>query len=421
MFKKIFFLIVFSSILSYAGWEKLTSNSTEWLTDVFFLDDLYGFTVGTNGAILKTTDGGDNWVNISIESSEWLTGVFFLNKDKGFIVGTNGILISTVNGGTNWNSQYLPYYANFHGVIFTDTLNGWITGGTTSGNSVILKTTDGGNSWLPEINGFNMELLGLGFKSNDTGYFVGRGGVLLKTEDSGYSWVLNSISYNVLECITFAGNDMWVTGDHNTLLKSTNDGQTWHIFIPVSPDHLFKAKFIDNNYGIIVGGYGSGFCSESSIIMETQDGGTTWKLTQNPEWSKLYSISVPSKSRAYAVGYDGTIVRYNPEIKDNNIVTQVINEKIPADYELSQNYPNPFNPSTTIQYSISKSGNVKINIYDIMGRLVKELINDQRNTGKYSIVWNGKDNFGNSVSSGAYFYHIQAGDFVRSKKMILLK
>jgi len=424
MFKKIFLLIAISSIISYAGWEKLSSNTSEWLTDVFFVNDLYGFSVGTNGAIVKTTDGGDSWINISIQSTEWLAGVYFLNKDKGFIVGSNGILVSTVDGGTSWTSQYLPYYVNFHAIFFTDDMNGWIAGGISDGNGVILKTTDGGNNWLPVINGYNMEFTGIGFKSDSTrstGLFVSRESVLLKSTDSGYSWAQNTISYNVLESVTFAGNDIWVTGDHGTLLKSNNDGQTWHIFIPISQDHLFKAKFLDNNYGIVVGGYGTGYFSESSIILLTKDGGLTWNITQNQEWQKLYSVSVPSKSRAYAVGYNGTIVRYNPETGDNNKVTKVINEKIPANFELLQNYPNPFNPTTAIQFAIPKPSNVRINIYDIMGRLVKELINEQKNTGIYSIIWNGKDKSGSSLASGTYFYNIQAGSFIQTKKMILLK
>lgn len=98
-----------------------------------------------------------------------------------------------------------------------------------------------------------------------------------------------------------------------------------------------------------------------------------------------------------------------------------IGNNIPNNYKLMQNYPNPFNPSTTIEYEISQPENIKINIYDITGRLVKELVNEQRNTGKYSTIWNGKDNSGNIVASGNYFYQIVSGDFVQAKKMILLK
>ena len=90
-------------------------------------------------------------------------------------------------------------------------------------------------------------------------------------------------------------------------------------------------------------------------------------------------------------------------------------------YKLNQNYPNPFNPSTTIQYEIFQIGDVKIYIYDITGRLVKELVNEQKSTGKYSATWDGKDNSGNIVASGNYFYQIITNNFVQAKKMIFLK
>jgi len=96
------------------------------------------------------------------------------------------------------------------------------------------------------------------------------------------------------------------------------------------------------------------------------------------------------------------------------------NSVIP-NYKLEQNYPNPFNPNTTIDYKISKPSNVTINIYNVNGQLIKELINEERNSGNYSLSWNGKDTKGNKVASGTYFYQIQTGDFMQAKKMLMLK
>ena len=90
-------------------------------------------------------------------------------------------------------------------------------------------------------------------------------------------------------------------------------------------------------------------------------------------------------------------------------------------FKLSQNYPNPFNPSTTIEYSVQATDNIQIKVYNTLGQLVKTLINEIKTPGEYSIVWNGKDDNGSVVASGAYFYQIQTKDFVSSKKMILLK
>lgn len=90
-------------------------------------------------------------------------------------------------------------------------------------------------------------------------------------------------------------------------------------------------------------------------------------------------------------------------------------------YYLSQNYPNPFNPSTTINYSVPGASNVNIMVYDINGQVVKNLLSEFKNSGNYSLNWNGKNDSGSTVSSGTYFYQVQVGNFVQTKKMILLK
>ncbi len=92
-----------------------------------------------------------------------------------------------------------------------------------------------------------------------------------------------------------------------------------------------------------------------------------------------------------------------------------------SEYQLSQNYPNPFNPSTVIRYSVVNSGNVSLKIYDVLGREIKNLVNQQQSNGTYEITWNGDDHFGNKVSTGIYFYRIETENFVETKKMILLK
>lgn len=117
------------------------------------------------------------------------------------------------------------------------------------------------------------------------------------------------------------------------------------------------------------------------------------------------------------VGYNTYV--YSTKINVTDAKTQSINT--PNDFILSQNYPNPFNPTTTINYQISRPGSIKINIYDVNGRLVRQLINERKTTGKYSVTWDGKNEYGNPVASGNYFYQIVSEDFVQAKKMILLK
>jgi Secretion system C-terminal sorting domain len=89
---------------------------------------------------------------------------------------------------------------------------------------------------------------------------------------------------------------------------------------------------------------------------------------------------------------------------------------IPSVYKIYQNYPNPFNPTTTIKYSVPNSSFVTIKVYDILGRMVKSLVNEQKVAGNYSVQFNGSN-----FASGIYFYRMQAGDFVQTKKLILMK
>ncbi|MDP8241092.1 MAG: C25 family cysteine peptidase [Candidatus Hatepunaea meridiana] len=97
------------------------------------------------------------------------------------------------------------------------------------------------------------------------------------------------------------------------------------------------------------------------------------------------------------------------------------NPAIPKEFYLAQNYPNPFNSSTCIKYGLCEDTNVKIMIYDVSGRLVTTLVNDQQKAGYYSAMWTGNSSSDRSVSSGIYFYRMETDTFVKSRKMIILK
>jgi hypothetical protein len=83
---------------------------------------------------------------------------------------------------------------------------------------------------------------------------------------------------------------------------------------------------------------------------------------------------------------------------------------------MAQNYPNPFNPSTTIKYKLSKSSDVRLSVSDLLGREVSVLVNERRDAGVHEVKFDGSN-----LASGVYFYRIQAGDFVQSKRLLLLR
>jgi C1A family cysteine protease len=115
-----------------------------------------------------------------------------------------------------------------------------------------------------------------------------------------------------------------------------------------------------------------------------------------------------------ATGDDGLCT-----IQFTNIVDRI--NSIPTKFELLQNFPNPFNPMTTIHYALPKTVHVNLVVYDILGNKVKTLVNTKQTAGFKSLIWDGKDNSGHSVSSGLYIYKIHTPDFIKMRKMILLK
>ena len=102
-------------------------------------------------------------------------------------------------------------------------------------------------------------------------------------------------------------------------------------------------------------------------------------------------------------------------------ILSIEDELLPEVFALHQNYPNPFNPTTQIKYDLPEDALVAINIYDLMGRSIKSLVNSNQSAGYRSIQWNATNNLGEPVSAGMYIYMIQAGEFRQTKKMVLLK
>ena len=94
---------------------------------------------------------------------------------------------------------------------------------------------------------------------------------------------------------------------------------------------------------------------------------------------------------------------------------------IPIEYALYQNYPNPFNPATTIQYSISHSGTISLEIFNLLGQKIKTIVNEFQPIGTYSIRWDGKSDDNKITASGIYYYRLRANEFISTKKMLFIK
>jgi hypothetical protein len=119
----------------------------------------------------------------------------------------------------------------------------------------------------------------------------------------------------------------------------------------------------------------------------------------------------------YPYPFDGT---YTYEVYTTN-TTGLNNNDRPIRFELKQNFPNPFNPSTKIEFSLERGENVRLEIFDITGRSVTTLVNEFKNSGNHSVIWDGKDSQNFSQPTGVYFYRLNISNRSENRKMIILK
>jgi hypothetical protein len=127
--------------------------------------------------------------------------------------------------------------------------------------------------------------------------------------------------------------------------------------------------------------------------------------------------------------FDLPIVEWKPgkdltvEDPPNLVVPTGVDDQdgIPRTFDLEQNYPNPFNPETTIRYQVANTAEVKIQVYNVMGQLVKTLVDRKQAQGNYTIQWNGRNNRGQIVATGVYLLKMQAGDFTKVRKMAFIR
>ena len=136
-------------------------------------------------------------------------------------------------------------------------------------------------------------------------------------------------------------------------------------------------------------------------------------------WQKINSGQMPPNSQLSSSNID-LIAAWIDEGALEELNTKS-NKASPERFTLHQNYPNPFNPVTNLDYDLPEDAMVNITVFDMMGKLVRTLVNDQQSAGYKTLQWNATSNSGQPISSGLYIYTIQAGEFSKTRKMILLK
>lgn len=208
---------------------------------------------------------------------------------------------------------------------------------------------------------------------------------------------------------------------------------------PKSGDATWIHRYWDtDNTWVTPGGDYSPSASATQAVNKT--GSYTWGSTKqliadvqswvdNPESNYGWILIGNESSSSTAKRFDSkenTTEKNRPVLTVTYLTVVGVEETdagVPGNYELAQNSPNPFNPATTIGYSIPDgvSGNVTLKVFDLRGAVVTTLVNQAGSPGMYSVVWDGTDTSGNRVSTGVYIYKIQAGEFTKSNKMMLMR
>lgn len=148
-----------------------------------------------------------------------------------------------------------------------------------------------------------------------------------------------------------------------------------------------------------------------------------WILDLNENADINWRIETPNPTVVFVDDATFSTIATQGELDGFDIVLSVENSKpgLPQDYSLGQNYPNPFNPTTQIQFQVAQQTDVKLAIFNLLGQKVRTLVASNYQPGFYNVTWDGRDNQGNLRSSGVYIYQLRAGNFLETRRMVLLK
>jgi len=357
------------------NWTLINSGNFCYINTIQFLDENTGYAGGgytgpqpqydKGQFILKTTNGGVDWTNAwwmiisELPVDIDIKDLHFINAETGWACENRHSILKTTNGGLNFTFHGIAIYFYMKAIFFVNSLTGWVAGD--SGR--IANTTNGGISWAMQPNLMTQTINSLYFLNEQTGYACNSAGYLFTTTNAGTNWTSTQIASSSMNSIFYNNeNQGWIAGVDKIIGYDTS------FFISYSSGGNLKSiSFCDSLHGWACGG---------SHMLYTATGGVTG-------------------------------------ISSNN-------NSIPAEYILEHNYPNPFNPYTTISYGLPKNGTVKLTVYNLLGKKVETLVNEEfKNAGRYSITFNSRE-----LPSGIYFYVLEVNDgreFRMVKKMLLIK
>jgi photosystem II stability/assembly factor-like uncharacterized protein len=425
-------------------WIDLTQENM--FLNVLAVDSPNLYAGGFDGAF-RSTDDGTSWTMVNtglINTTSYFLGSIYSNiftPVPNYASGESEPYLSSDNG-ESWykGGQGLTDLSRKNINCFLQK-DDYIFAATDSG---IYLSSDSGISWSGR--GFAGEWINT-IVSQDTFIFAGRcilsGGGVFRTSNYGLTWDSVFYGYFASDYSSMAVSKEYIFLNRNAggVLRSSNYGLTWsQLPAPGSgswsmaalDDKIFYQGenniYVSSDYGtnwITCSGFPSeprvnSFIVSDSIIFALTNWGTLYQCTYSSNVFTLVDPDFSSWINSVAV-YESNIFA---SVAGKGIwrmplpgVTSVDSySEIPAEFFLEQNYPNPFNPSTTIGFTIPASANITVEIYDILGSKAAILLNEVKPAGRHQVQWNAA-----GFASGIYICQLRAGDFIQSRKMILLR
>lgn len=409
----IYFILLFfiAQASASAQWILQTSGTVETIRDIEFINQNTGFFCG-DGIIGKTTNGGVNWILLSHPSSDKpLFSINPINENLVYCIGWFETILKSTNGGSTWieirNGPWgdgSSYFASY----FINSQTGWIAG---SGQKV-LKTTNGGMT-IDSIYAFIGNIRDIYFKDELNGILCGEGGSVYKTTSGGLNWYKPNIQlhgnlYNFRQ-LSVVNNNVWIIGNTNPVYRSTDFGQNWDsIGFVTASGQTNEVNFVNSLTGFCGGTLGKQFKSTNA--------GFTWTQENTVFFDGFYSNSFfLNDTVGWICGNGGRIQFTNSGGETLTNISNLSNE-IPRDFDLKQNYPNPFNSQTTIEFTLLKSGSIKLTVYNILGEKVSGLKLGFSRPGNYKLKYDA-----GNLPTGVYFYKLYSNDNYLIKKFTLIK
>jgi hypothetical protein len=371
--------------------------------------------IGTDGGVLLSTNRGASWTPVN--AGLWNTVVHALvvaQDGMSLFAGTAQGFFRSTDNGTSWSG------GDRRAIWSLAVAGPNIYAGLDSYGAVIQHSTNNGTDWtLTWIQGSSIRAVAIsgtdvfaGCAPQEVGPNIWVGGGIYRSTDEGTSWTTMNTGLvdSSISVLAVSGTTLYAGTNGGRTYLSRNNGTSWTAAtipltnLALNGPGITALTFIEGR--LIAGTNGSG------IFVSTLDG-TNW-TSFSVGLGNTFVNSLLLDGTDLFVGTEGGVWRRSW----SELVTSAASPscQLPSTSVLHQNYPNPFNPSTTIKFELPKASHVNLSVFDVLGRQVSVLVNERRDAGVHEVKFDGSN-----LASGVYFYRLQAGDFVKTRQLMVLK